>query len=106
MAYGVDHVRDRNERRRMAQQTIEATAFGRVLGAFMASRGIPAEPERVAELAERSGLEPEGFLARVTGEVRSYSEDLSGLARELELFRQEKRVLANAYAFEEELGVA
>ncbi len=86
----------------MTQQTIEGTAFGHVLAGLMESRGIPTEPERVAVLAEWSGLEPEGFLARVTGEVRSYGEELGGLAEVLDLTRREKRLLADAYVFEEE----
>ncbi len=84
------------------QPTIEATAFGRVLAGLMTSRGIPAEPEQVAVIAARSGLESEAFLARVTGEELCYSEELKGLARELGLSRQERRALAYAYAFEQE----
>jgi hypothetical protein len=84
----------------MEQQSMDATAFGRVLGALMAARGIPPEPTQLAELAERSGLEPEGFLARVTEGVASYGEDLNGLAEVLGLSEQEKRLLAHAYVFE------
>ncbi len=77
-----------------------ATAFGRVLGACMEARGIPAEPEEIRALAERSGLDGEKFLARVESEHGPDLGDLGGLVRELGLSRREMDVLAMAYAFE------
>ncbi len=77
-----------------------ATAFGRVLGANMQARGIPAEPEAIRALAERSGFDGEKFLARVAHADGPDLGDLGGLVREMELSRREMDVLAMAYAIE------
>ncbi len=77
-----------------------ATAFGRVLGALMQARGIPAEPEAIRALAERSGFDGEKFLARVARADGPDLGDLGGLVREMGLSRREMDVLAMAYAFE------
>jgi hypothetical protein len=78
----------------------QKTAFGRVLGSLMESRGVPATREKMAELAEKSGLDAEGFLAHVTEGVQDYVQDLSGLDEELGLSQTEMLLLANAYVWE------
>jgi hypothetical protein len=80
-----------------------ATAFGRVVGAIMEARGIPAEPDRVKALAERAGFDGEDFLARVAGGV---GPDLGDLDGEMGLSRRERDALATAYTFEKDLACA
>ncbi|MDP8973344.1 MAG: hypothetical protein M3N45_09270 [Actinomycetota bacterium] len=83
------------------QTTTDETAFGRVLAALMEARSIPAEPEQVKALAERSGLGPEALVARVLSAKGPRLGDLTPLARELGLSELEMRQLALAYVFEE-----
>ncbi len=83
------------------QTTTDETAFGRVLAALMEARSIPAEPEEVKALAERSGLGPEALVARVLSAKGPRLGDLTPLARELGLSELEMRQLALAYVFEE-----
>lgn len=80
---------------------LEGSAFARVLGRLMESRGITANQEHALELAEKSGLDPETFRARLAGEDANPG-DLSRLAGELALSEAEMGVLALAYALEEE----
>ncbi len=54
------------------EETPSRSVFGVVLGRFMEARGMPADPEHVSALAERSGLDPADFLARVTGETTQH----------------------------------
>ncbi len=81
---------------------LEATAFARELCRIMEARGIPTDQEHAAQLAERSGLDPEAFRARLAGEPGANPGDLSRLAKELALARHERRVLALAYTLEED----
>ena len=76
-----------------------ATAFGRVLGGIMEARGIPAEPEEMRALAERSGFDGGEFLARVADADAPDVGHLSGLDREMGLSEPERIVLAEAYVF-------
>ncbi len=50
-----------------------ATAFGRVVGAIMEARGIPAEPEAIRELGERSGFDGERLLDATTRDTAANS---------------------------------
>lgn len=75
-------------------------AFGEVVEALMESRGIPFEEGRIAELAEKSGLDPEWFVARVRGETSDVFGRLDGLADTLVLSRDERMIMARAYTFE------
>ena len=80
-----------------------ATAFGRVLGALMEARGIPAEPEQMRALAERSGFDGDAFLALATSEdAPDDVGSLTGLDREMGLSEREMDVLAMAYAYEQD----
>ncbi len=81
-----------------------ATAFGRVLGALMEARGIPAEPEQMRALAERSGFDGDAFLALATSEDAPDVGPFSGLDREMrhrdmKLSEPERVALAEAYVF-------
>jgi hypothetical protein len=76
-----------------------ATAFGRVLSRLMEARGIPAEPEEIRALAERSGFDGDAFLALATSEDAPDVGHLSGLAREMGLTEPERVALAEAYVF-------
>ncbi len=81
------------------------TPFARVLGAFMESRGIPAEREEMAALAERSGVDVERFLARVRGEDDDkFMDKLDRMADELRLSEEERCIFAVAFAFERGLS--
>lgn len=90
----------------MEKTDTRATAFGRVLGALMERRGIPAEPGAIKALAERSGFDGEKFLARVAGGSGSGLGDLGGLARELGLSEREMKGLASAYVYEKDPACA
>ena len=80
-----------------------ATAFGRVLGALMEARGIPAEPEQMRALAERSGFDGDAFLALATSEdAPDDVGSLTGLDREMGLSKRELQTLAVAYVYEED----
>ncbi len=79
-----------------------ATAFGRVLGALMEARGIPAEPEQMRALAERSGFDGDAFLALATSEDAPDVGSLTGLDREMGLSEREMDVLAMAYVYEQD----
>jgi hypothetical protein len=86
----------------MEQQTIEATAFGRVLGEFMERRELEATPEQIVALGERSGLDGEELLYDVRCDLgdRRCRQRLMGLAEVLRLSDPEKERLAMAYTFE------
>lgn len=86
----------------MEKTDTRATAFGRVPGALMELRGIPAEPEAIKALAERSGFDGDKFLARVASAEGPDLGDLGGLAREMDLSRREMKGLASAYAYEKD----
>ena len=81
-----------------------ATAFGRVLGALMEARGIPAEPEEMRALAERSGFDGGEFLALATSDSTVDIGPLSGLDTELALAEEEMTALALAYVFGRDIG--
>ncbi|MDP8951762.1 MAG: hypothetical protein M3N18_05920 [Actinomycetota bacterium] len=83
-----------------------ATAFGRVLDALVEERGIPAEPEEIRALAERSGLDGDRFLARAANPGAPNFGPLSGLDREMGLSEPEMSALAYAYAYEKDLPCA
>jgi hypothetical protein len=89
------------------QQTIEATAFGRVLGEFMEARGLEPTPEEIVALGERSGLDGKELLRDVTRGKgarpgRRGRQHLTGLADELGLTEDQMIRLAVAYVFEED----
>jgi len=84
------------------EQTIDATAFGRVLGSLMEERGFSAEPATVAELAARAGLEPGCLLARIADEEVVDVGPLNGLAAVLNLSERERTRLAMSYSMERE----
>ena len=90
----------------MENTDTRATAFGRVLGALMEKRGIPAEPEQMQALFDRSGLDGEKLLARVADVDVPDLGDLGGLAREMGLSGREMDALAMAYAFEKDPACA
>jgi hypothetical protein len=90
----------------MEQTTINATAFGRVLGDLMESRGISPEPEEVRALAERSGLDPQRLLARMADERRVGTGHLDVLADELALTEPERERMSLAFAYEWEQPAA
>jgi hypothetical protein len=84
-------------------KAIKATAFGRVLGTLMETRGMGVNPERVTELAEKAGLEPERILARMAEEEEVVDVGpLNGLAKILSLMAWEKQILAQAFTFEQD----
>ena len=88
----------------MENTDTRATAFGRVLGAIMEARGIPAEPEEMRALAERSGFDGDAFLALATSEDAPDVGHPGGLDREMrrrgmELSGPERVALAEAYLF-------
>jgi hypothetical protein len=66
----------------------------------MEARGIPAEPEEIRALAERSGFDDGEFLARVASADAPDVGHLSGLDREMALSEPERIALAEAYVFE------
>lgn len=78
-----------------------STVFGEVLGEFMEKRGIPATEERIGELAAVAGLDPDRFIARVTGETSEHVGFLTDLALALDLSEPEKAALALAYTLEQ-----
>ena len=88
----------------MENTNTRATAFGRVLGALMEARGIPAEPEEMRALAERSGFDGGEFLALATSDSAVDVGPLSGLYTELALAEEEKTTLALAYVFGRDIG--
>jgi hypothetical protein len=90
----------------MTEQTIDATAFGRVLGELMESRGISPEREEIATLAERAGRDPRKLIARIADHKRTFPSHLNGIARELSLTEPEKTRLSLAYVFEQEERVS
>ena len=79
---------------------LEGSAFARVLGRIMETRGIRADQEHALELAEKSGLNRETFRARLAGEDVPCG-DLSRLAEEMALTVPEMDVLALACTYEE-----
>ena len=86
----------------MEMTDTRATAFGRVLGALMEARGIPAEPEQMKSLFDRSGLDGEKLLARVADVDVPDLGPLTGLDREMGLSKRELQTLAVAYVYEED----
>jgi hypothetical protein len=90
----------------METTDMRATAFGRVVGEIMESRGIPAEPKEIKALAERAGFDGEDFLARVASGNGPDLGDLGGLDREMALSQVERDALAMAYTFEKGLACA
>jgi hypothetical protein len=85
------------------QQTIEATAFGRVLGEFMQRSGLAVTPEEVVALGDRSGLDGDELLHDVLSDLahRHGWQTLKGLDDELRLSDPDKARLAIAYTFEQ-----
>ncbi len=86
----------------MENTDTRATAFGRVLGALMAARGIPAEPGQMKTLFDRSGLDGEKYLAHAAGEEVAELGPLTGLDREMGLSDKEAQTLAVAYVYEQD----
>jgi hypothetical protein len=78
------------------------------LGALMEARGIPAEPEEIRALAERSGLDGEEVLGATTRDIAEEMGGaearglLGGLAGELGLSKRETLALAAAFVFEDD----
>ena len=88
----------------MTEQTTGGwTPFGRVLSVVMESSGLATDPGAIKELAERSGLDAEGFVALATSDPRMSLGDLGGLAEVLELSKPEMDHVALAYAFDKEI---
>ena len=87
------------------ETTTERTAFGRILSAIMEARGIPAEPEEVRALAERSGIDAEKFLALATSAPLTDVGPLDRLADELRPNGEQKLALAMAYAYDRDVVV-
>ncbi len=83
----------------MTEQTAERTAFGRVLARIMEARGMTPTPEAIRDLAERSGLDAEKFVATATSDPRALEGPLTGLDDELGLSRREMQALSDAYVF-------
>ena len=90
-----------NEEKTDTYVALEGSAFGRVLGRLMETRGIPADQEHALELAERSGLNREVFRAWLAGEEAAPG-DLTRFAEELALSIPEMEVLTLAYTLEKE----
>jgi hypothetical protein len=86
----------------MENTNTRATAFGRVLGALMEKRGMPAESEEMKALFDRSGLDGEKLLSRVAGEDVPDLGPLTGLDREMGLSERELQTVAMAYVYEED----
>jgi predicted DNA binding protein len=83
----------------MENTNTRATAFGRVLGALMEKRGMPASAGEIRALAERAGFDGEKFLALATSEDAPDVGPLSGLDKELALTDKEMTALALAYTY-------
>jgi hypothetical protein len=79
----------------------QSTVFGEDLAELMEARGIPATEERIGELAATSGLDPDRFIARVTGETLAHVGHLEELALALDLSIPDMCKLALAYTFEQ-----
>jgi hypothetical protein len=95
---------ERKEERNMAV-AMEETTFGRVLGEFMARRGLEATPAQIVALGERSGRDGKRLLRDVQRGIpgRRGGQNLAGVADELGLTERERVRLAMAYTFEDDI---
>jgi hypothetical protein len=86
-----------------ATPELRATAFGATLCELLEEREIEATPESVSEIAQNAGLDGDRLIERMsdTTERPFDLENLTYLARHLELSDEEMMDLALSYTYQE-----